>query len=185
MSDSIPVIDIADFMAGSERALREAADRVHEALTTVGFFILTGHGVPQAKIDRTFAAAERLHDLPMAKKLALKMNEHNNGYMAMGRYAITSISNVNDNDKPDLNESFFIRRERAADHPVYASGRRFLGPNRWPDETDLPGFQADALDYIDTIEAFAHRFLSVAAAALDLEPNGFDAAFTDTTTRSA
>ena len=179
MSDSIPVIDISDFMAGSEKALREVADQVHDALTTVGFFILTGHGVPQAKIDRTFAAAARLHDLPMVKKLDLKMNEHNNGYMAMGGYAITGVSNVADNDKPDLNEGFFIRRERAADDPVYASGRRFLGPNRWPDEADLPGFRADALDYIDTFESFAQRFLPVAAVSLDLAPDWFDPFFAE------
>lgn len=179
MSDSIPIIDISNFMGGSESGLRGAASQVHDALTKVGFFILTGHGVPQDKVDRTFAAAARLHDLPMAKKLALKMNEHNNGYMAMGHYAITSVSNVDDNEKPDLNEGFFIRRERPANDPVYASGRRFLGPNRWPGEADLPGFRADALDYIDTIEAFGQRFLPVAAVSLGLHADWFNPFFAE------
>ena len=179
MANSIPVIDIADYMAGSATALDRAADQVRDALTTVGFFILTGHGVPRAKIDRTFAAAARLHDLPMAKKLAVKMNEHTNGYMTMRRYAVWT-SDVNDNDQPDLNETFFIRRERADDDPARTSGRRFLGgSNMWPDEADLPGFRADALDYIDTMEAFALRFLPVAAASLDLAPAWFDTAFAD------
>ena len=178
MANSIPVIDIADYMAGSVTARDSAADQVREALTTVGFFVLTGHDVPRASIDRTFAAAARLHDLPMAKKIAAKMNEHTNGYMAMKRYAVWT-SDVNDNDRPDLNEAFFIRRERAADDPVRTSGQRFLGPNVWPEEADLPGFRADALAYIDTMEAFALHFLPVAAAALDLESTWFDAAFTD------
>ena len=179
MANSIPVIDIADYMAGSVTARDRAADQVRDALTTVGFFVLTGHGVPRASIDRTFAAAARLHDLPMAKKLAVKMNEHINGYMTMRRYAVWT-SDVNDNDQPDLNEAFFIRRERADDDPARTSGRRFLGgTNLWPDEADLPGFQADALDYIDTMEAFALRFLPIAAAALDLAPAWFDAAFAD------
>ena len=178
MADSIPIIDIADYPAGSERALRVAARQVHDALTTVGFFVLTGHGVPRDKIDQAFISAARLHDLSMAKKVALKMNEHTNGYMAMARYAVWT-SDVNDNDRPDLNEAFFIRRERAADDPVYVSGRRFLGPNVWPDKADLPGFRADVLDCIDTMEAFARRFLPVAAVSLDLEPTWFDAAFAD------
>ena len=114
----------------------------------------------------------------MAKKIAAKMNEHTNGYMAMRRYAVWT-SDVNDNDRPDLNEAFFIRRERAPDDPVITSGERFRGPNVWPEEADLPGFRADALDYIDTIEAFALRFLPVAATALDLEPTWFDAALAD------
>ena len=68
----------------------------------------------------------------MARKLALRLNEHNNGYMAMGRYAVWT-SDVNTNDKPDLNEAFFIKRERAPDDPLRRSGRRFVGANVQPD----------------------------------------------------
>ena len=58
-----------------------------------------------------FAEARRLHDQPLAAKIALRMNEHNNGHMAIGKYAVWT-SEVNVNDKPDLNEAFFIKRER-------------------------------------------------------------------------
>ena len=88
MSQTIPVIDIADYLAGRARALKTTAARVRDALTTVGFFVLTGHDVPRAMIDRAFAEAVRCHDLPMSKKLGLKLNEHVNGYMAMSRYAV-------------------------------------------------------------------------------------------------
>jgi hypothetical protein len=46
--------------------------------------------------------------------MALRMNEHNNGYMRMDRYAVWTPE-VNTNDKPDLNEAFFTKRERAPD----------------------------------------------------------------------
>jgi isopenicillin N synthase-like dioxygenase len=49
---------------------------VHGARTTVGFFVLTGHDVPLPLIKRTFAEARRFHAMPMARKLALKLNEH-------------------------------------------------------------------------------------------------------------
>jgi hypothetical protein len=39
-------------------------------------------------VDHTFAEARRLHDQPLAAKIALRMNEHNNGYMAIGNYAV-------------------------------------------------------------------------------------------------
>ena len=108
MSQTIPVIDIADFIAGRPGALEAAAREVHDALTSVGFFILTGHGVPQPLIAQIFAEARRFHALPMEKKLALKLNEHNNGYMVMGRYAVRT-STLNNNDRGDLNEAFFMK----------------------------------------------------------------------------
>ncbi len=177
MSETIPVIDVADYLAGRPGALQATARQIYDALTTIGFFVITGHDVPRKLIEQTFAEARRLHDLPLTAKASLKLNEHNNGYMAMGRYAVWT-SDVNNNDKPDLNEAFFIKRERAPDDPLRRSGRRFVGANVWPDETTLPGFRANALAYADTMDAFTRRLLPAIAVALDLPPGWFDEAFT-------
>ena len=163
----IPVVDletstaVADFRA---------------ALEDIGFLVLVGHGVPQALIDRTFAEAKRFHAQPADVKLALRMNEHNNGYMAMGRYAVWT-SEVNANDKPDLNEAFFVRRERKPDDPLFRANRRFAGPNVWP--TSLPGFRDNVLAYTDAMDALSARVLQVCAEALELPGDHFDAAFAD------
>jgi len=178
MLETIPVIDVADFLAGQSGALEATAFRLREALTEVGFFVLTGHDVPLTLIDRTFAEARRFHNLPMTTKLALKLNEHVNGYMAMSRYAVWT-SDVNKNDKPDLNEAFFVKRERAPDDPLRLSGRRFVGPNLWPEEGNLPGFRAHVLEYVDRMNDIARRFLPAVAVALGLGPSWFDAAFED------
>src|ERR1044071_3224045 len=178
MTDNIPVIDIGDHLAGRPGALQVTARHVHDALTTVGFFVLTGHDLPLSMIERTFAEARRFHAMPMEKKLALKLNEHNNGYMVMDRYAVRT-SDLNKNDKGDLNEAFFVKRERPADDPLSRSGRRFVGPNRWPDTEELPEFRANVLEYVDTMDWFARRFLPVVAVALDLAPDWFDEAFED------
>lgn len=176
MPESIPVIDLADYLTGKPGASSAVARQVHDALTTVGFLVLTGHDVSTDSIAGTFAEARRLHELPMAKKLALRLNEHNNGYMTMGRYAVWT-SDVNKNDKPDLNEAYFIKRERAPDDPLRLAGRRFAGAN--VSETDLPGFRAAVLDYLDRIEGLSCRFLPVVALALDLPADGFDAPFAE------
>ena len=182
MPDAIPVIDVADYLAGRPAPCSRWRGRSADALTTVGFMVITGHDVPQPLIAQTFAEAKRLHDLPMANKLALKLNEHNNGYMAMGRYAVWT-SDVNKNDKPDLNEAFFIKRERAPDDPLRRSGRRFVGANVWPDEAELAGLPRRALDYADTMDAFARRLLPALAVALDLPPDWFDEAFSRASSR--
>ena len=172
----IPVLDLGPCLAGTPGALATTAKQLREALEGVGFFIIVNHGVPRPLIERTFAEARRFHAQPYETKMALRMNEHNNGYMAMGRYAVWT-SEVNANDKPDLNEAFFIKRERAADDPLLRSGRRFVGPNRWPD--DLPGFREAVLAYTDAVDALGRRLLPVCAVALDLPPDYFDAAFAE------
>src|SRR5438552_8166027 len=138
----IPVIDVGPFLAGEAGAFDTTATHIGRALEDVGFFVVVNHDVPQPVIDRTFAEARRFHAQPMDAKLALRMNEHNNGYMMLGRYAVWT-SDVNANDKPDLNEAFFIKRERAPDDPLVRAGRRFAGPNQWPD--NLPGFRETLL----------------------------------------
>ena len=176
MTTGIPVIDLGPYLAGRPGAREATAAELHAALEGVGFFIIVNHGVPRALIDRTFAEARRFHAQPAAAKLALRMNEHNNGYMAMGRYAVWT-SDVNANDKPDLNEAFFVKRERGPDDPLRRSGRRFVGPNQWPD--DLPGFRETVLAYTDAVDALGRRLMPAVAVALDLPADAFDAAFAE------
>ena len=168
----IPIIDLSAYLAGKPGALEDTAKAIRDALTRIGFFVITGHDVAQELIERTFANARRLHDLPMADKSALRLNEHNNGYMAMGRYAVWT-SDVNDNDKPDLNEAFFVKRERGPDNPMRLSGRRFTGPNVWPEETLLPGFRDEILAYLRAMEDFTNRLLPAISVSLDLDPGFF------------
>ena len=44
----IPVIDLKDFMADRPGALAVTGRAIHDALTQVGFFVITGHGVPDS-----------------------------------------------------------------------------------------------------------------------------------------
>lgn len=178
MTQTIPILDMTDYLANKPGALQHTGQEIHDALTQIGFFIITGHGVPQALIDETFSETRRLHALPMERKLQLKLNEHNNGYMAMGRYAVWT-SDVNKNDKPDLNEAFFIKRERDPGNPLRRSGRRFTGPNVWPDEQDLPGFRQRVLQYLIAMEDFTSRLLPAVAVSLDLDPGFFLPHFVD------
>jgi isopenicillin N synthase-like dioxygenase len=173
---TIPVIDFGPCFAGAPGALEAAAAELRAALETIGFFVMVNHGVASSLIERTFDEARRFHDQPADRKLALRMNEHNNGYMTLGRYAVWT-SDVNANDQPDLNEAFFCKRERRAGDPLLRSGRRFVGPNRWPE--DLPGFRQRVLAYTDAMDALSGRVLPVCAVALGLAPDAFDAAFAE------
>ena len=144
------------------------ADEIRSALEHVGFFVIVNHDVSRSLIARTFDEARRIHSLEASVKMALRMNEHNNGYMAMARYTVRTAE-VNAGAAPDLNEAFFVKRERDPRNPLRRSGRRYVGPNVWPD--DLPGFRKNVLAYTDAMDGFARRMLPAVAVALDLSPD--------------
>ena len=172
----IPVVDLGPYLAARSGASAATATELGRALKDVGFFVVVNHGIPQTLIDDTFAEARRFHAQSMDSKLALRMNEHNNGYMMLGRYAVWT-SDVNANDKPDLNEAFFVKRERAPDDPLVRAGRRFAGPNQWP--AHLPGFRETVLAYTEAVDALGRKLTSLCAVALDLRPDVFDDAFAE------
>jgi isopenicillin N synthase-like dioxygenase len=110
----------------------------------------------------------------MDAKLALKVNEHNIGFLP-SKGSLPSASKVNVNTKPDLNEAFFVRRERTPDDPDVIAGTRFRGLNQWP--RDLPGFRETVLAYMGEMERFAKRMVPVYATALGLPHDWFDRFF--------
>src|SRR5262245_66371620 len=84
----IPVIDLGPHLSGVPGALEATAAQLRGALETIGFFIIIHHDVPQDLIARTFAEARRFHEQPLAANMAVRLHEHNKGYMAMGKYGV-------------------------------------------------------------------------------------------------
>jgi isopenicillin N synthase-like dioxygenase len=173
---TIPVLDLGPTLAGAPGARAALGAELRRACEEVGFYFLSGHGIPQALIDRVFAEVARFHAQPLEAKRALKIDHHNIGYMAMGG-SVTRSSQVNVNTKPNLNEAFFVKRERNPDDPAVKSGARFKGMNQWP--ADLPGFRETIVDYCDAMEALALSLLPVYATALDLPTDWFARHFVD------
>jgi isopenicillin N synthase-like dioxygenase len=169
----IPLIDVADYLAGKPGAAERAAAELRFAFEHVGFYYLAGHGVARKMIDDTYAAAARFHALPMEAKLAIKVDEHNIGFMPIASEAPRNAAAQG--KKPSQNEAYFLRRERPADDPDVLSGRRFHAPNKWP--ADLPGFRETTLAYIATLEALCQRLVKLYALALDLPEGFFDRCF--------
>lgn len=173
-SDEIPILDLGPYFAGEPGALETLALELRHALEDVGFYFIRNHGVPQGVIDGAFAAARQFHDQPLETKLALRIDTHNLGYLPMRGNTIRH-SGLNKNNKADLAEGFFIKRDLAPDHPDVLSGKKFRGLNRWP--ADLPGFRDAALAYCDAVEGLGLKLLPIYARALDLPPGTFDEAF--------
>lgn len=168
--DIVPLIDIADVRAGKPGALEKTAAELRYAEEEIGFYYLAGHGVPQELIDRVFAKVARFHAQPLDAKLKLKVNKHNIGYMAMNA-SVTRSSKVADNKRPNLNEAYFVKRDRAPDDPAVVNDLPYRGLNQWPD--GLPGFRETIVDYCDALEALALSLMPIYAVALDLPADYF------------
>jgi isopenicillin N synthase-like dioxygenase len=173
-----PVIDLGPYLRGESGALAHVAGQLRDALENVGFLIVVNHGIATELTDGIVRQAERFHAMPMDAKLPLASGRGGRsgfiGYLPSGEYTL-KISEVNHNDKPDLNEAFLMDRERAADDSEVLAGKLFRQPNRWPQ--GLPGFREFLLRYWVTMETLAQQLLPVFATALDLPSDYFDAAF--------
>lgn len=172
--EEIPVLDLAPLRAGVPGAREKLARELAHVFENVGFYFIVGHGVPQALIDDAFAAARRFHDQPLERKLEIRLNEFNIGYLPM-RGGTTRHSQLNANNKPNVNEAFFCARELSPDDPDVVAAKPYHCLNKWP--RDLPGFRDTCIAYTAALEKLALSLVPLYAMALDLPSTWFDQAF--------
>jgi isopenicillin N synthase-like dioxygenase len=148
MTELVPVIDL-----GSDRAPEE----IDAACRAVGFFSVTGHGIPPAVIDAMLAATAAFFALPLEKKLAWRppTPEINRGYAAKGSEGLVYSLGV-DGAPPDLFEAFNVGSD----------------DNIWPDSP--PGLEIAVTAYFETVRTLAHRLTRLCALALGLPPDFFE-----------
>src|SRR6266851_10243781 len=172
----IPVIDLGPYLAGVPGAIDRAAGELRFALTEIGFYFIVNHGVPSAQIREVFRQVARFHAQPLEKKLEIKLDKHNVGYLPMKGDTLRT-STVETVTKPNLNEALFVARDLPADHPDVVADRRFRSANQWP--KNLPGFRDHVMAYCDALERLVQRLVRLYARALDLPAAYFDPPFTD------
>jgi isopenicillin N synthase-like dioxygenase len=169
-ADAIPVIDYGPYFAGVPGALERVAAEVGSASENIGFFYAAGHGVCDELIDRAFAASRRFHALPLAEKLALKLNENNIGYLPLDA-SVQGASTVHKATRPNRNESFFISHDRAPGHPDVVAGKPLRGRNQWP--PTLPEIRTDMMAYFRALGAMCDRMLPPFAVSLGMPADLF------------
>ena len=131
---SVPVIDIAPFLAGDPEGIRDVVRQVGHACETIGFLVLTGHGINPVMQARTLQVGQEFFDLPEAEKLRYhEVSGTYLGYNPMGSERVAYSRG--EKTPPDLNANFTIGRVEIDEHdPYYTSqaGKQIFTPNVWP-----------------------------------------------------
>ena len=168
MSSGFPVIDLA--------AVRrpDIARQVAAACEEIGFFAVTGHGVPPAVIAELVAQSYAFFDLPLAEKLAVKRPrpEQNRGYIALGEERLARLRG--DETPPDLKELYTIGPFDLPDTPYFTGPAAYpsFAPNLWP--VRPKGLQPALQAYWHELDRVARALCRAFADALDLPPAFFD-----------
>lgn len=162
---ALPVLDLRDEPAALRQRLRQVA---HE----VGFFYLTGHGVPDDLVARLLAAARRFFALPQADKDAVAMvnSPHFRGYTRLGGELTGGAV--------DWREQIDIGPERPPLTDPSETYLRLQGPNQWP--AALPELPAVITEWDAALARVGRTLLRHWAAALGNPADVFDPAFAET-----
>jgi isopenicillin N synthase-like dioxygenase len=158
--EQIPVIDIADALAGGAPGPTAAA--IDAACRRHGFFVVTGHGVDPGLFDRLDVAARAFFARPEADKARIAMPLAGpawRGWFPPGGELTAGT--------PDGKEGIYFGREHPPDHPRVRAGTPLHGANLFPDEPAELG--PLVLEVLDRLTDLGQQVLELVALGLGLE----------------
>ena len=171
--DHVPVIDIQPFLTGDKRAKQAVGRQVDEALQTIGFFTLVGHGVPDELITLTRETALEFFGCSLDEKMKIaNPPEHmSRGYNWVGNRSLAYT--LGEETPPDLQEGFAFGPFDLGHGPYYTAptASSFFAPNIWPERPDA--FRTLFEEYYRQMVLLAESVMAIFAVALDVPESYF------------
>lgn len=169
----IPVIDIEAYRSGGASGKRAVADAVGDACRSIGFLVVTGHGIDPDLVDRLRRVSLEFFALPAEEKLKIAMpDDRYRGYMAEAESLAASYGQVS---PPDLKEAVSIGPvDVPADDPYFSPEQAgtFFADNLWPERpAELRGIWTE---YYREMSLLATDIMAICALALGLDEHHFD-----------
>ncbi len=170
----VPVIDLNEARRGQVQNRLRVARQIDDACRDIGFFAITGHGVPDPVVHDLRGAAHAFFALPTAQKCAAihPVKGTNRGYHPVGGETLAASND--EMAAPDLKEFFHVGPVDVTNDPYYTSdaGRRFFPANIWP-ETPA-GFESAATVYYRSMQDLITFLMRLAALVLGVDEQFFD-----------
>jgi isopenicillin N synthase-like dioxygenase len=183
-----PVVDISAFrrssvagasVAGAALSEKQSlARRMGEVCRQTGFLAVVGHGVSDGIVSGAWNAARGFFDLPVEKKLAVKMPYVGYPYGYSPLQAEALAKSLGEETPPDLKESFSIGPlEQVPQTGNEADADFRFAENLWPKEP--ANFRVAWSAYYRAMSDLAARIMRVFALALELPEGFFDGMIDD------
>jgi isopenicillin N synthase-like dioxygenase len=170
---AVPIIDIAPFVHGDAAARKKVVAAVKRACEQVGFFVITGHDVPQDKVSAVFAEGRAFFARPFNEKMRIKRPGPgiSRGYNSLAGQSLGLT--MGRKAPPDLMESLGFGPLETDNDPYWTEGFGpvHAHPNLWPE--GAPQFRGAVSDYWRAMEALSARLMRIFALALDLDEDFF------------
>jgi isopenicillin N synthase-like dioxygenase len=166
----IPIIDLDGLRAGNPAALKRIAGEIHRACTTMGFFYVINHGVPQHTIDAVAAAAKTFFAFPAETKKQVAVDKRHRGFHALGGATMYQAT------KPDHKEFFGVGLELPENDPDVLAGQALRGPNNWP--AFMPELRESLYGYYEAVALCGSDLLRAIAVSLGIDEHFFAARYT-------
>jgi len=156
-ASSIPILDIAALLAGTPADEEAVARSIGRACRDIGFFYVTGHGIPAALLAEVFRQSAIFFSAPRPIQDPVRYSgpAGNRGHIPLG------AETLEPGTAPDHKECYNIGLDLAADDPELLAGKPFRHRNPWP---DLPGFRETMLDYFGRVHRLGrdiHRAFAI------------------------
>lgn len=163
---TIPIIDIAPCLLGTPADGQPVIDAIRTACEEIGFFIITGHQIPNALLDGVAQVGRTFFDRPLDQKQQIAPNGSIEGGVTYVPFAVEKLAATRGEVTPgDLKESLNF-------------GRGLEGA-AWPDySADL---KPTIHQYFDAMTDLSCYIRAIFAAAIGLPTDYFEEAFVDCT----
>ena len=157
--DSIPILDLREYAEGDAASREAFVQKMGEAFEDIGFFALTGHGIPLDDITRAYDVSETFFNMDDSTKMRWNQDGNQRGYVPFG------IEHAKDNPAPDLKEFWQTGRTLPDGHALKSE----YPTNIWP-TGDCPEF-GPAIDglYLQ-MEVLSRTLLEICSQYLGMGP---------------
>ena len=158
--DSIPTLDLREYSEGDAVSREAFVQKIGEAFEDIGFFALTGHGIPLDDINRAYDVSETFFNMDDSTKMRWNQDGNQRGYVPFG------IEHAKGNPAPDLKEFWQTGRTLPDGHALKAE----YPTNIWP-TGDCPEF-GPAIDglYLQ-MEVLSRTLLEICSQYLGKGPD--------------
>lgn len=161
---TLPIVDISPFLEGTPDGKAQVARAFADAFESVGFAVITGHGVPETLTNGLYDAATRFFEEPFETKMTYCPPEaaKSRGYLPMGMESVAKT--LKGETPPDLCEALVFGMP-------HHEGRDGHSANYYPETpTQLAGLVAE---YTDAMLKLNAALMRLSALALDLPEDYF------------